>query len=76
MSSVGRLPGPYTQTVRALRLFVALQSKPIGYQLGELAREHGVDPRTIRRDVAAMAAAGFDVSVRGSQVWLRKAPPG
>lgn len=70
----GRLPGPHTQTVRALRVFVALQQKPVGYQLDDLAREHGVSPRTIRRDVAAMEAAGLDVDVSSSQVRLRKAP--
>jgi len=70
----GRLPGPHTQTVRALRVFVALQRKPVGYQLDDLAREHGVSPRTIRRDIDAMEAAGFDVDVNSSQVRLRKAP--
>lgn len=67
----GRQPGPHAQTVRALRMFLALERKPIGYQLVTLAEEFAVSERQVRRDVAAMAAAGIDVDVYDAQVRLR-----
>ena len=46
---------------RSLRVLQALVTRP--YTLDQLAGDEGVTTRTIRRDIAALEAAGFPIAV-------------
>lgn len=54
---------PYAGQVRVLRLLRYLQSRAHGASWYDLAALFDVSRRTIRRDVQAIRAAGFDVVV-------------
>ncbi len=53
----GRPSGQYTQAVRLFQLYHRLESSPNGMRIDDLAREMGVTPRSIRRDLKALESA-------------------
>ena len=54
---LGRIPGSHTQAVRCLRIVARLTSEWTTRK--DLAYEHGVDTRTITRDLDAILASGL-----------------
>ena len=59
--SPGRPAGQYTQAVRLFQLYHRLEGSPEGVRIDDLARELGVTPRSIRRDLKALEAALVEV---------------
>lgn len=59
--SPGRPAGQYTQAVRLFQLYHRLEASPEGVRIDDLARELGVTPRSIRRDLKALEAAQVEV---------------
>jgi predicted DNA-binding transcriptional regulator YafY len=57
----GRNPGAYSQAVRLLKLLDDLRARSHGALLSELSREYEVTERQIRRDLAAIEDAGYDL---------------
>ena len=53
----GRPSGQYTQAVRLFQLYHRLETSPDGMRIDDLAREMGVTPRSIRRDLKALESA-------------------
>jgi predicted DNA-binding transcriptional regulator YafY len=59
--SPGRPSGKYTQAIRLFQLYHRLESSPEGVRIDDLAREMDVTPRSIRRDLQALAAAELEI---------------
>lgn len=59
--SPGRPAGQYTQAVRLFRLHQLLESAPEGIRIDDAGRELEVTARSIRRDLKALEAAGFEL---------------
>lgn len=59
----GRKPGSHSQTARVLRLLDRLTGRRAGVALRDLAEGLEVTERQIRRDLAALEAAGHDVEI-------------
>ena len=53
--------GRNAQTIRQLQIIAFLDSMRYGATLDELAEEFGVETRTIRRDLDAIKALGYEV---------------
>lgn len=53
--------GDLGQVARAVRVLDGLRGFKHGRRLGELAAEVGTSERTVRRDVAALSAAGYEI---------------
>lgn len=59
--SPGRPAGQYTQAVRLFQLHQLLEASPEGARIDDLARELGVTPRSIRRDLKALESAQIEI---------------
>src|SRR5581483_10584325 len=59
--SPGRPSGQYTQAVRLFRLHQLLDTAPDGMRIDDIARELGVTPRSIRRDLKALELAQTEI---------------
>ena len=59
--SPGRPTGQYTQAVRLFQLHQLLESNADGIRIEEIARDLGVTPRSIRRDLKALETAGIQL---------------
>ncbi len=59
--SPGRPAGQYTQAVRLFQLHQLLESSVEGVRIEEIARDLGVTPRSIRRDLKALEAANIQL---------------
>lgn len=59
--SPGRPSGQYTQAVRLFQLHQLLETNVEGVRIEEIARDLGVTPRSIRRDLKALEAAGIEL---------------
>jgi len=58
---MGRKKGPYAQTVRCLLLLRLLSSGNCPIAARELTRKFQVTPRQLRRDLAMLERAGYDL---------------
>jgi hypothetical protein len=69
---MARPDGTYTQATRVVRLLRTLRALPPGAAatLAELGAATGAAERTLRRDLAALVAAGEPVRVARGRVWL------
>ncbi|MBK8690755.1 MAG: WYL domain-containing protein [Deltaproteobacteria bacterium] len=59
--SPGRPSGQYTQAVRLFQLHQLLETNVEGVRIEEIARDLGVTPRSIRRDLKALETAGIEL---------------
>jgi predicted DNA-binding transcriptional regulator YafY len=57
----GRKEGAYKQTLRVLRMLDILRGARNGVEVARLAEELDVTERQVRRDVAALALAGYEL---------------
>ncbi|HEX4450312.1 MAG TPA: WYL domain-containing protein [Kofleriaceae bacterium] len=55
--------GEFGQVARALRVLDALRGFKLGRWVNEIAEEMGVNKRTVRRDIAELQDAGFDIEI-------------
>jgi hypothetical protein len=55
--------GEFGQVARALRVLDALRGFKLGRWVKEIADEMGVNKRTVRRDIAELQDAGFDIEI-------------
>lgn len=55
--------GEIGQVARALRVLDALRGFKLGRWVSEIAREVGASERTVRRDIAELQDAGFDIEI-------------
>src|SRR5262245_27293448 len=64
------------EDIRQWQILRSLASSRLGIAVGELAAEHGVTTRTIRRDLSALGRAGFPLyQEEGSPCLLWKRIP-
>lgn len=66
---IGRPAGNASQAIRCLRLLRLLRGA--GSTANDLAAQLAVTPRTIRRDLTAITAAGYELRDHGHVVSIR-----
>lgn len=67
-----------SEVIRQWEILREIDGARVGITIAKLASSRGVHPRTIRRDVDALCAAGFplyDEKINGSTRWKLKARP-